>query len=132
VTTSPGEAGSEPAQQTASRRLPTWPRFAVIVGVFVVAFVVARGCQDEQIKLTQDEAVAMATEQVSFTPEETQVRLLRQGLDRHPFWIISLSIPSADGNTYDELAVVRIDATSGEIVEFREQKDAKRGADEAP
>ena len=91
----------------------------MVVGVLVLAFVVSRGCQHDQIKVTQEEAVAIAQEQVDFDPDDTQVRLLRQGIDRHPFWIVSLSIPSADGETYDELAVLRIDATSGEIVEFR-------------
>ena len=93
-----------------SRRAPTWPRVAVVAAVLVLAFVVSRSCQDAEIEVTQEEAVAMATEQVDFAPEDTQVRLLRQGIDRHPFWIVSLSIPSADGETYAELAVVRIDA----------------------
>ncbi len=101
----------------------------MIVGVLVLAFVISRASSSE---VTQEEAVAKATEQVDFVPEDTQVRFLRQGLDRHPFWVISLSIPAQDPQTYAELAVVRIDAESGEIVEFREQKDAKRGADEAP
>ena len=69
----------------------------------------------------------MATEQVDFVPEDTQVRLLRQGIDRHPFWIVSLSTPEAGAESgigpFKDLAVVRIDATTGEIVEFREQKD---------
>ncbi len=82
--------------------------------------------------MSQEEAVAKATEQVDFVPEDTQIRLLRQGIDRHPFWIISLSIPAADDQTYRELAVVRIDADTGEIVELREQEDAPRGSDEAP
>ncbi len=69
-----------------------------------------------------------------FVPEDTQIRLLRQGLDRHPFWIVSLSIPTPNtgDQAYSELAVVRIDAESGDIVEFREQKDTPRGSEQAP
>ena len=104
----------------------------MVVVLIGLAFAVSRGCQNDEIELSQEEAVALAQDQVDFTPADTQVRLLRQGIDRHPFWIVSLSVESADGDTYDELAVLRIDATSGEIVEFREQKDVKRGADEAP
>ena len=52
-----------------------------------------QACQDNQIKVTQDQAVALAKKQVDFEPENTQIRLLRQGLDRQPFWIVSLSIP---------------------------------------
>jgi hypothetical protein len=101
----------------------------VIVGVLALAFVISRGSDSE---VSQEDAVATATEQIDFVPEDTQVRFLRQGLDRHPFWVISLSTPGPDPLTYSELAVVRIDAETGEVVEFREQKDAKRGADEAP
>ncbi len=96
--------------------------------MLVLAFVISRASDSE---VSQEDAVATATEQVDFVPENTQVRFLRQGLDRHPFWVISLSTPGP-GATYADLAVVRIDAETGKIVEFREQKDAKRGADEAP
>jgi hypothetical protein len=122
-----GDAGT--LAETPSRRAPTWPRFAVVVGVLVLAFIVSRTIGSD---FTQEEAVAKATELVDFVPEDTQIRLLRQGLDRHPFWIISLSIPKANGEGYSELAVVRIDAESGEVVEFREQKNAPRGPEQAP
>ncbi len=102
---------------------------AVVAVILALAFVVSRTSGSE---VTQQEAVATATELVEFVPEDTQVRLLRQGLDRHPFWFVSLSTPNADGQTYAELAVVRIDAESGEIVEFREQKNAPRGSEQAP
>ena len=62
-----------------------------------------------------------------FEPENTQIRLLRQGIDRHPFWIVSLSVPGPDDQTFDELAVVRIDATSGEVAEVRDQRVDRAG-----
>ena len=128
----PGDERGRPLSGTASRRSPTWPRVAVVAGVFVLAFFVARSCQDEQIKVSQEDAVAAATERVSFEPENTQVRLLRQGLDRRPFWIVSLSTPGPGDGTFKELAVARIDATTGEIVQLDEQKDAKRSREEGP
>ncbi len=124
-----GDAGVASQSETPDRRAPTWPRFAVILGVLVLAFVISRASDSE---VTQEEAVATATEQVSFVPEDTQIRFLRQGIDRHPFWVVSLSTPGPTLGTYDDLAVARIDAESGEVVEFREQKDARRGPDEAP
>ena len=93
--------------------------------MLVLAFVVSRSCQQAEIKVTQEEAMAIATDQVDFTPTDPQIRLLRQGIDRRPYWIVSLSTLSADGDRYADLAVVRIDATSGEIVELREQKKPK-------
>ena len=99
------------------------------MGVLVLAFIISRGSDSE---VTQEEAVAKATQQVDFVPEDTQVRFLRQGIDRHPFWVVSLSTPGPTLGTYADLAVARIDAETGEVVEFREQKDARRGPDEAP
>jgi hypothetical protein len=130
--TPPGDAGSRPESGTASRRAPTWPRVAVIAGVFLLAFFVARSCQDDEINVSQEDAVAAVTERISFTPENTQVRLLRQGLDRQPFWIVSLSTPGAGDGAFKHLAVARINATTGEIVQLDEQKDTKRTPDEAP
>ena len=101
----------------------------VVAGVLVLAFVISRTGSQE---VTQEEAVAKATQQVDFVPEDTQVRFLRQGIDRHPFWVVSLSTPGPTAGIYADLAVARIDAETGEIVEFREQKDARRGPDEAP
>ena len=121
--TSVGGAAGEPPEGAASRRAPTWPRVAVVAAVFVVAVVVSRSCQQAEIDLTQEEAIELATEQVDFEPEDTQIRLLRQGISREPFWIISLSTEAAGGQTYEDLAVLRIDATTGEIVEFREQPE---------
>jgi hypothetical protein len=129
VTSLGGRAGESPDVLRA-RRSPTWPRVAVVAAVLVLAFVVSRSCGDSQV--TQEEALAIATELVDFTPEDPQIRFLRQGINRQPFWVISLSTLSPDGERYAKLAVIRIDATTGEVVEFREQKDAKRNADEAP
>ena len=129
---SPREAGGATLDETSSRRAPTWPRVAVVAAVLIGAFAVSRTCGTSDVKTSQEEAVETATTEASFTPEDTQVRLLRQGIDRHPFWIVSLSTLSPDGDTYTDLAVARVDATSGEIVEFREQQDEPRGEDEAP
>jgi hypothetical protein len=104
---------------------------AVVAGVFVLAFFVARSCQDEEIKVTQEDAVAKVTERIHFAPENTQVRLLRQGLDRQPFWIVSLSIPGRREGTFEDLAVARIDATTGQIVQLDEQGyEPQKRADE--
>jgi hypothetical protein len=100
--------------------------------VLVLAFIFSRSCAKSEIEVSQDEAMAIATGLVDFTPEDPQIRFLRQGIDRHPFWIVSLSTLGASGERFTDLAVIRIDATSGEVVEFKQQKDAKRGAEEAP
>jgi hypothetical protein len=90
---------------------------AVVLAVLALAFVVARTCQQEQVRLTKEQAIERAEREVDFEPTRTAVRLLRQGLDSKPFWIVSLSIPRTGGEGYRRLAVVRIDANTGKVVE---------------
>lgn len=101
---------------------PTWLRVAVIVAVLVLAFVVAQTCQQSQIRVTKEQAIATATREVDFRPENTQIRMLRQGIASEPFWIVSLSVPGEPEGSFRELAVVRVDANTGNVEEVRIQR----------
>jgi hypothetical protein len=94
---------------------PTWLRVGVIVAVLGVAFVAAQTCQKSSIRLDKDEAIAKAEAQVSFEPQRTQIRLLRQGITSRPYWIVSLSRPGRIEGTFSRLAVVRINANTGKV-----------------
>ena len=52
--------------------------------------------------------------------------MLRQGLNSRPTWIVSLSIPrkGAPLNTQEfrDLAVVRVDANTGKVVDVQVQR----------
>jgi hypothetical protein len=127
--TSVADAGSRPRRGTGERGdlSPTWPRVAVVVAVLLLAFFVARSCQESQIRITKEQAIATAEREVDFTSENTQIRLLRQGLDSKPFWIVSLSIPKGESQgMFSRLALVRVDANTGEVANVREQ-DVKQG-----
>jgi hypothetical protein len=91
-------------------------RRAVIVlgAVFVLALVFSQSCQQAQVRISQRQAIATARERVSFAPERTQIRLVRQGLESRPFWAISLSIPAPDGSE-GRVATVRVDANTGKV-----------------
>jgi hypothetical protein len=91
----------------------------VIVAVLVLAFVVAQTCQKSQVRLNKDQAIAKAEDQVDFEPKRTQIRLLRQGIPGKPFWIVSLSRPGRTPGTFSELAVVRIEANTGKVVDVK-------------
>jgi hypothetical protein len=95
---------------------------AVVLAVLAVAFVVAQNCQQEQVRLTKVQAIERAEQEVDFEPTRTAIRLLRQGLESKPFWIVSLSIPRREGGGYRRLAVVRIDANTGEVAEVTDQR----------
>ena len=97
---------------------PTKLGVAVVIGLFILTFFVAKGCQNNQIKVSQEAATSIAQKQVDFHSESTQIRLLRQGLDRHPYWVVSLSVPfntPDDPRGFRQLAVVRVDATNGDV-----------------
>jgi hypothetical protein len=83
--------------------------------VLALAFVAAQTCQKSQIRVDKNQAIATAKAQVNFTPKRTQIRLLRQGLNSKPYWIVSLSRPGKQEGTFSELAVVRIDANTGKV-----------------
>jgi hypothetical protein len=90
----------------------------LVVGLFALCLVVASSCQRRQVRITKEAAIVTATRHADFRPQRTQVRLVRQGLNGHPFWAISLSIPSKDGAGYERVSVARIDANSGKLVAF--------------
>jgi hypothetical protein len=94
----------------------------VIAGLLLVIFVTSRSCQQSQIRLTKDQAITKAEGRIAFKPTRVQVRLLRQGVGSHPFWIVSLSIPRKDKETFAELAVVRVDANTGKVADVRVQR----------
>ena len=94
----------------------------VILGVLVLAFFVARSCQQSQVRISKDQAIATAKREVDFTPRLTNVRLLRQGVGSKPFWFVNLSIPGREEGSVRRLSVVKIDANTGKVVEIDEQR----------
>jgi hypothetical protein len=89
--------------------------------VLVAAFVFAQTCQKDQVRVSEEQAIQTARDQVSFEPQRTQIRFLRQGINSKPFWIVSLSIPGEVEDTFRRIAVVRVDANTGEV------EDVERG-----
>jgi hypothetical protein len=83
--------------------------------LLAIALVAAQTCQKSQIRFNKNQAITTAEHQVGFTPQRTQVRLLRQGLNSKPFWVVSLSTPGSQRGTFHDLAVVKIDANTGKV-----------------
>jgi uncharacterized membrane protein YkoI len=93
----------------------------VIVAVLLLAFVVARGCQQSQVRITEEQAIATAQREVDFDPRRTQIRLLREGINSRPYWIVSLSIPGEREGTFRRLATVKINANNGKVEEVNQE-----------
>ena len=103
-------------------RGPKWLRAGVVVSVLLLAFVASQTCQKSSIRLDKDQAIAKAEEQVDFTPQRTQIKLLRQGVPSKPFWVVSLSRPGKQPGSFSELAVVRINANTGKVETVEQQR----------
>lgn len=99
------------------RRPSRFSRRGVIAVVVLLAVtaVAAQSCQQSQIRVSSERAIATARPEAGFTPQRTQVRLVRQGLTGHPFWAVSFSIAAPSGDGYTRLTTVRVDANSGTI-----------------
>jgi uncharacterized membrane protein YkoI len=101
-------------------------RAGVVVALVALTFVASRSCQQDQVRLTKEQAIATAKRQVDFKPTKTIVRLLRQGVQSRPNWIVSLSIPrvhpESAAEEFKELAIVRVDANTGKVVDVKVQR----------
>jgi hypothetical protein len=92
-----------------------------VVALFLVTLVVANGCQQAQVRITKESAIVTARAQAGFAPERTQIRLVRQGINAHPFWAVSFSVP-ASGDGYAKLTTVRVDANTGKVASVNREK----------
>jgi hypothetical protein len=106
-----------PADDDAPKKPARITRRGVIavVALFVVTLVAAQTCQQSQIRISKERAISAARPEAGFTPQRTQVRLVRQGLNGHPFWAVSFSVPAKSGDGYTRLTTVRVDANSGTV-----------------
>ena len=98
------------------RRRGRLDRRAVVflVVLFGATLLFSQSCQQSQVRIPQERAIATARAQVDFRPVRTQIRLVRQGLNAKPFWAVSLSIPARDGSP-GRIATVRVDANNGKV-----------------
>lgn len=105
-----------PAEEPPKRPLrPTRRGLLAFAALLAVTIVAAQSCQQSQIRVSKERAIATARPQAGFAPERTQVRLVRQGLEGRPYWAVSFSIPAASGDGYDRLTTVRVDANTGTV-----------------
>jgi hypothetical protein len=91
-----------------------WFRIAAVVVALIAALLFARGCGSEGRNVTDDEAVALAKEEATFTAERHQVRFVQQGIPAHPYWAVSLYDQGPGGRT-TRYEVYLVDATTGEV-----------------
>ena len=105
-----------PAEEPPKRPARVTRRGVIGVAVLLaVTIFAAQSCQQSQIRISKERAIATARPEAGFTTERTQVRLVRQGLNGRPFWAVSFSVPAKSGDGYTKLTTVRVDANKGTI-----------------
>jgi Peptidase propeptide and YPEB domain len=99
----------------ALRDRPLGKVLAVLVVLFV-AVVVARSCGSSHGEISQEEAIEIAREEISYEPDEIQVRNVAQGVPKQRrIWAVSLYV--GDRTAPEKVTVVEIDAETGEVTE---------------
>jgi hypothetical protein len=112
-----------PAEEPPRRPARLTPRAVLaIVALLAITFVAAESCQQSQIRIPKERAIETARAEADFEPQRTQVRLVRQGLNGHPFWAISFSVPAASGDGYARLTTVRVDAVNGRVASVNRER----------
>ena len=106
-----------PTGGRATRPRPT-PRAGIIfVAVLLLAaLLVTRGCQDRDVRIDDEQAVATAREAIDFEPERTAVKFLRQGVRSQPAYAVSFS-RGREGEPEARLVTVLVDAREGDVEE---------------
>jgi hypothetical protein len=89
-------------------------RALILVLVIIAAVLVARSCGKTETKVSDEQAIAIAKEQVAFEPNDVVVRLQKRGFQQREFWLVGLGIKRSDG-TYERATNVLIDADTGSV-----------------
>jgi uncharacterized membrane protein YkoI len=90
----------------------------VLALVLLAALLVARTCGSSEPTVSQEEAIAIARQQIEFEASGVQIRNVPRGLEGRRSWAVSLYTGTI--NRPGTCRVVEIDARSGEIVQVRE------------
>jgi hypothetical protein len=95
----------------------------MLVVVLVAALGVARTCGKHEDRVSQDEAVAMATEEATFTPCSQPgcvvVRAVQQGIPPRLVWIVGLAESLGPDDKPERVENFIVDAATGEVTRRR-------------
>ncbi len=100
------------------RRRPA-PGVIVIVLALVGAFLVSRGCQRTQVRISQEQAVALGERQLHFDPQGHNIRIVQRGVPPRRYWAVSYFIRNGTGG-YRKLTVLLVDANTGKVDVIKE------------
>jgi hypothetical protein len=91
-----------------------WGKAVLLVLVLAAALLVARSCGKTDPKISQEQAVEIAKQEVSFEPNDVRVRFQKRGLRQGDYWLVGLGIKRANG-TYERATNVLVDGNTGAV-----------------
>jgi len=98
--------------RTLSRR-PA-PGVIVLVIALVGAFLVSRGCQRTQVRISEEQAVVIGQRQLDFEPQGHTIRTVLRGVPPKRYWAVSYFIRNERGG-YRKITVLLVDANTGKV-----------------
>jgi hypothetical protein len=99
---------------------PRWAGLAFIGFFLLAALVVTQTCQEQDVRIDEERAVATARKEIDFDPDKTAVRFVRQGVPSRPYYAVSFSI-GREGEADHRLTTVLVDARSGQVAEINRE-----------
>jgi hypothetical protein len=105
---------STPSEKPRDLRDRVWFRIAILVAVLALAMLYMRGCGGNSRQISSERAVEIAREEVSFTPDRMQVRLVQQGVPARSYWGVSFVKDDAQGRPR-RVEVYLVDAKTGDV-----------------
>jgi hypothetical protein len=105
-----------PTVGDTTRRLrdSAWGKALILAVILLAAVLVSRSCGKTDPKISQDQAVAIATREVPYEPNDVVIRIQKRGLRQNLFWLVGLGIKRPDGS-YERATNVLVDAESGRV-----------------
>jgi hypothetical protein len=105
------KAAPQPKRDLRDRPLV---RVAILLALLLFAFFVTKSCTRQQNKISQDEAVAIAREEIDFEPTKHQIKYLPQGIPPVYYWAVNFVQEGANGRVI-RTEVVLVNATTGAV-----------------
>ena len=89
-----------------------------MVGLLALGLILVDVAGRGKPRVSQQRAVAIARPHVDFTPQDHQIRFVRQGIPPRGYWVVSFYIRRPSGG-YKRVTVVLVDAQTGHVTEVR-------------
>jgi hypothetical protein len=102
-------------------RESAWAKAAILVAVLLAALVASRSCASRETEVSQEEAVAIAREEIDYEPDCARARFLPRGFQSRPTWAVSLVTVGA-GGMLERATVVVVDGRTGDVIETRTER----------